>query len=54
MPKIRNKKLGVALDMRGCPNRCRHCYLGFGTNQKMAGADLLDLYRARYCEDKNG
>ena len=40
MPKIRSKKLGIALDMCGCPNRCRHCYLGFGTNQKMTGADL--------------
>jgi len=26
--------------MCGCPNRCRHCYLGFGNNQKMAEADL--------------
>jgi hypothetical protein len=40
MPKIRSKKLGVALDMGGCPNHCRHCYLGFGTNQKMTEADL--------------
>jgi len=40
MPKIRSKKLGVALDMYGCPNRCRHCYLGFGTNRQMADDDL--------------
>lgn len=27
VPKIDSRELGVALDMHGCPNRCRHCYL---------------------------
>jgi hypothetical protein len=40
MPCIKSKKIGVALDMYGCPNRCRHCYLGYGTNQKMSDDDL--------------
>lgn len=40
MPNIATKKIGVALDMHGCPNRCRHCYLGFGTNRKMSDDDL--------------
>jgi MoaA/NifB/PqqE/SkfB family radical SAM enzyme len=40
MPRIKNKKIGVALDMCGCPNRCRHCYLGYGTNRKMSDDDL--------------
>jgi hypothetical protein len=40
MPKIKKKKIGAALDMYGCPNRCRHCYLGFGTNRKMTDDDL--------------
>jgi|WetSurMetagenome_2_1015567.scaffolds.fasta_scaffold22063_2 hypothetical protein len=40
MPKIKGEKLGVALDMGGCPNRCRHCYLGSGDNRKMTKADL--------------
>ncbi len=40
MPTITTKKIGVALDMQGCPNRCRHCYLGFGTNQILSDYDL--------------
>jgi MoaA/NifB/PqqE/SkfB family radical SAM enzyme len=40
MPTIKSKKIGVALDMHGCPNRCRHCYLGFGSNHKMSDDDL--------------
>jgi hypothetical protein len=28
MPPIRSPQLGLAFDMFGCPNRCRHCYLG--------------------------
>ena len=40
MPDISTKKVVVALDMRGCPNRCRHCYLGFGTNRPLDDADL--------------
>ena len=28
MPRITSPQVGVALDMFGCPNRCRHCYLG--------------------------
>jgi hypothetical protein len=27
MPPITSPYVGVALDMFGCPNRCRHCYL---------------------------
>ena len=40
MPDISTKKIGVALDVRGCPNRCRHCYLSFGTNRPLGYADL--------------
>ena len=28
MPKIDRESIGVAFDMQGCPNRCRHCWLG--------------------------
>ena len=40
MPTITKKKIGVALDMQGCPNRCRHCYLGFGSNRELSDDDL--------------
>ncbi len=28
MPRIEGGHIGVAFDMQGCPNRCRHCWLG--------------------------
>jgi MoaA/NifB/PqqE/SkfB family radical SAM enzyme len=40
MPRITSKSIGVALDMHGCPNRCRHCYLGYGSNRPMSVDDL--------------
>lgn len=40
MPEIRSDELGIALDMNGCPNRCRHCWLGSGTNRKLSTDDL--------------
>ncbi len=40
MPTITKKKIGVALDMHGCPNHCRHCYLGFASGRKLSDDDL--------------
>lgn len=40
MPKIISKEIGIALDMYGCPNRCRHCYLGCHPNGNMTEDDL--------------
>ena len=28
MPAVPRDQVGVALDMHGCPNRCRHCWVG--------------------------
>lgn len=33
-------KLTVCLDMKGCPNRCRHCWLGAAPNGNMKEEDL--------------
>ena len=30
----------VALDMLGCPNRCRHCFMGWRPNPSLTEADL--------------
>lgn len=30
-----NKSLSLAVDMYGCPNRCRHCWLGHMPNRQM-------------------
>lgn len=40
MPKIQSKEIGIALDMHGCPNRCRHCWLGSHPNGSMTEDDL--------------
>lgn len=33
-------KIGAGLDMRGCPNRCRHCWLGVTPNRNLTTDDL--------------
>ncbi|MCK5134033.1 MAG: hypothetical protein KAR40_18025, partial [Candidatus Sabulitectum sp.] len=40
MPKIRAEQVGVAFDMAGCPNRCRHCWLGLGNNTSLSKQDV--------------
>jgi len=40
MPVITKNRIGVTLDMHGCPNKCRHCYLGFGSNIKLSDDDF--------------
>ena len=40
MPKINREQVGLAFDMRGCPNRCRHCYLGSGSNSTLSEEDV--------------
>jgi len=36
MPRIHWSRIGVAFDMRGCPNRCRHCYLGSADSRRLS------------------
>ena len=40
------QKITVCLDMCGCPNRCRHCWLGVTPNGNLREADLNDVARA--------
>lgn len=40
MPKISGTHVGLAFDMHGCPNRCRHCYLGPGDNRTLTEEDV--------------
>lgn len=35
------KKLVVALDMYGCPNRCKHCWVGHSPNGNLTANDLI-------------
>ena len=40
MPRVNGEQVGVAFDMRGCPNRCRHCYLGAGDSSSLLEKDV--------------
>ncbi len=37
---MKYERLTIALDMHGCPNRCRHCWLGWGPNAGLGPEDL--------------
>lgn len=37
------KKITVCLDMHGCPNRCKHCWLGNTPNGSLNESDLRDV-----------
>ncbi len=48
MPKIDRNRIGVAFDMQGCPNRCRHCWLGPGNSRTLSEQDVrwgVSLFR---------
>ena len=40
MPVITEEELGIAVDLKGCPNRCRHCYAGARGTGKLSAEDL--------------
>ena len=45
---MNNKLLSLCVDMYGCPNRCKHCWLGHMPNKKMEeGADqwIVDYFK---------
>jgi len=35
--------LGVMVDMAGCPNSCRHCWLGLQKNGKISTNEFRDI-----------
>lgn len=43
---MKYKKITVCLDMYGCPNRCRHCWLGAQDNGNLTVQDLKDTAEA--------
>lgn len=40
MPEFRSRTCVVLLDMAGCPNRCRHCWLGNAPNKRVSEETL--------------
>jgi len=45
MPPFRSREFAVCLDMAGCPNRCRHCYLGILLNKRLSEEALSEVAR---------
>ena len=41
--EVKLKKLTLCLDMFGCPNRCRHCWVGHPPNGHMTVTDLTEI-----------
>ncbi len=46
-------KASICVDMNGCPNRCRHWWLGHGTNKRLDIDDFLWVCRqfSGFCRD---
>jgi hypothetical protein len=39
-------KIITCLDLAGCPNRCKHCWLGAATNGNMTADDMIYIFEA--------
>lgn len=42
---MKYKEITILLDMAGCPNRCKHCWLGATPNGRMPISELYDAVR---------
>ena len=47
------EKITACLDMHGCPNRCKHCWLGITPNGKLSIDDLKLLCWQGWCFQRN-
>ena len=45
MPKIKSREIAIIMDMAGCPNRCRHCWLGHPPNRRVPEESLRWVVR---------
>ncbi len=47
--------LGIMMDMAGCPNRCRHCYLGAHKNGNISVDEFKSIAtQFKNWRDENG
>ncbi len=56
MPKFKNNDIAITFDMGGCPNRCKHCWIGHLSNKKMdvkKVKDIVSEFRKYKLEDTN-
>lgn len=48
MPHLQNRRIWIAFDAAGCPNCCRHCWLGVWPNRGLAKQEIhrvVELFR---------
>ncbi|WP_297639212.1 radical SAM protein [uncultured Clostridium sp.] len=43
---MRFEKITIGVDMVGCPNRCKHCWIGHFKNGKLTEEDLKDIAKS--------
>jgi hypothetical protein len=48
------QQIGVAVDLAGCPNRCRHCWLGNGPNGRLGRRVLTEAAEAFWSYTRPG
>lgn len=56
MPIFRNNHIAITFDMGGCPNRCKHCWIGRLNNKKMdmkMVKDIVNKFREYKFGDMN-
>ena len=41
MAKFYNNKLSLAFDIYGCPQRCKHCWIGAPCDSKMDKEEVI-------------
>lgn len=46
MPPLHSRHIHLAFDVLGCPNACRHCYLGSNRTSKMSEQDVRWVVKA--------
>ncbi|GEM_PF-1355964 len=44
MAEVYDNSISVAFDMAGCPQRCRHCYLGHPAHQPMDAQEVMAAF----------
>lgn len=52
MPEIYNNKFSLAFDIYGCPNRCKHCWIGYPKHSNMNPNEVIDVF-LRIKEEQN-
>lgn len=44
MPDFKNREVSFTFDLHGCPNRCRHCWLGCASNRQLSTNEAFNIF----------